>query len=329
MFYGFVLWKPSPFARMYVCYIDESGDTSCLKDDKAQPAFIIVGLIVEQSLIHRVTQDFLSLKQSFNPNALPPNARRLDWIREEIKGTDLRREVCDNGRRKRRHAIGFLDKVMDLIERHNVRVVGRVFIKELNQPVNHVSIYSHTVQYICEHFEHFLQCRRTSGIVVVDSRTPTQNVEAAHSIFTQKFKASGDSYPSLMEAPAFGHSDNHAGIQLADLLCSAFLWPMAMHGYCEGKLTSIHVRNGYWQVGQRYGERIRRIQHRYQFGSGQWHGGISVSDRLGKQSGSHLFRATPPPASVSPPAPIPALPSPPPTTPPQRHNVTGICFAKA
>jgi len=291
---------------MYVCYIDESGDTSCLKDDKAQPAFIIGGLIIDQSMIHRVTQDFLTLKQSFNPNALPMGSRRLDWIREEIKGTDLRKEIGDNSRRKRRHAIGFLDKALELVERHGMRVVGRVFVKEPNQPINHVSIYSHAIQYICAHFENFLQWKRTSGIVIIDSRTPGQNVEAAHSIFTQKFKAGGDSYPSLMEAPAFGQSNNHAGIQLADLLCSAFLWPMAMHGYCEGKLTSIHLRNGYWQVGHRYGDRIKRLQHRYQLSSGLWDGGISVSDRLGKQSGSCLFRATPP---VPPAPPTPAPPA--------------------
>jgi hypothetical protein len=42
-----------------------------------------------------------------------------------------------------------------------------------------------------------------------------------------------------MEVPSFGHSDNHAGLQLADLICSAFLWPMAMHAYCEGHITVI------------------------------------------------------------------------------------------
>lgn len=78
---------------MYVCYVDESGDTGSLKDDKAQPAFIIAGLIVEQRLIQRLTQDFLSLKQTFNPNALPIGTLRLDWICKEIKGTDLRQEV--------------------------------------------------------------------------------------------------------------------------------------------------------------------------------------------------------------------------------------------
>ena len=36
-----------------------------------------------------------------------------------------------------------------------------------------------------------------------------------------------DAYDRLMEMPMFGHSDNHAGIQAADMICSAFLFPMA------------------------------------------------------------------------------------------------------
>jgi hypothetical protein len=39
--------------------------------------------------------------------------------------------------------------------------------------------------------------------------------------------------------PLFGHSDNHAGIQAADLLCSAFLFPMATYMYCLGHIKTI------------------------------------------------------------------------------------------
>jgi hypothetical protein len=191
-----------------------------------------------------------------------------------------------------------------MLERYAVKLVGRVYIKEQNTPINHISIYNNSVQYICEHFESYLQYRQSPGIVIMDSRSTTQNIQAAHSIFTQKFKAGGDAYPSLMEAPAFGHSDNHAGLQIADLISSGYLWPMTMHAYCEAKIVSIHVRPDYWRVADRYGERIKRLQHRYQLTSGLWSGGISVSDRLAKQSGSLLYRATPPapPTSLVPPA---------------------------
>lgn len=281
---------------MYVCYVDESGDTSCLKDDKAQPAFIISGIIVPQARIYRITQDFLTLKQTFNPRALPSAAPRLDWIRQEVKGSDLRKEAISTSHRKQRYAIGLLDKVIDLLERHEVCVVGRVFVKERSIPVNHASIYNHSLQYICSHFEHFLDVKQSPGIAIIDSRSPAQNIISSHSIFTQKHKAGGDAYPHLMEVPSFGHSDNHAGLQLADLICSAFLWPMAMHAYCEGQITSLHIIPGYWQIGARYGTRIKRMQHRYQLASGHWDGGISVSDRLGRRPGSLLFQGTPTPA---------------------------------
>lgn len=288
---------------------------SCLNNDKAQPAFIIAGLFVKQSSIKPLTRDFLSIKQKFNPKALPATARRMDWVRQEIKGNDLRREVSDGSHRQRRFAIGFLDNVLRLLEQYGVRIVARVWIKEIGVPVNQVSIYSHSVQYICEHFENCLGHHNEFGYAILDSRRPHENINVSHSIFTQKHKATGDAYPHLVEAPAFGHSDNHAGLQLADAMCSALLWPMAMHAYCEGCITNLHVRSGYWRLAERYGERIKRLQHRYQDGNGRYRGGINVSDRIGKQPGAKVFRASPP-SSVMLALPAPAAPTPPPTPPP-------------
>ena len=237
---------------------------------------------------------------------------------------EIRKDACETSRRKRTHAIGYLDNVLELLERHRVRLVGRVSIKAWNEDVKHASIYSNHIQYICKHFDHRLALDRTSGMVVIDGRSPRQNVGASHSIFTQKFKAGGDAYPRLIEAPAFGNSGNHAELQLADLVCSAFLWPMTMHGYCEGKVSSIHVRDGYWRIGDRYGERIQKLQHRYQNADGRWTGGIAVSDRLGKQSGSRLFRATPPPPSLPAPPSTAALPTTPPADPPEGPGFSGV-----
>jgi hypothetical protein len=179
---------------MFVCYVDESGDTSCLQNDKVQPAMIVAGLFVEQRWVNRLTQDFLTLKQTFNLNALPAGSNRLDWIKKEIKGTDIRKVIGDNtDRQKVRQSVGFLDKLLRLLEVYNVKIVGRVWIKEWNVPINHVSIYCNSVQYICEHFEHFLQGKGSAGMVIMDHRSPGQNIDAAHSIFTQKHRAEGDS----------------------------------------------------------------------------------------------------------------------------------------
>lgn len=62
--------------------------------------------------------------------------------------------------------------------------------------------------------------------------------------------------------PTFGHSENHAGLQLADLVCSALLFPMAVNAYCAGAIASVHVRPEYVVLRDRYAARLEALQHR-------------------------------------------------------------------
>jgi Protein of unknown function (DUF3800) len=128
------------------------------------------------------------------------------------------------------------------------------------------------------------------GVMIADSRVKQLNSQVAHSIFTQKFKGGGDLYDRLIELPAFGHSDNHAGLQIADFLCSGIITPMAVDTYCSGHLTGVHIRPEYANVKSRYASRVRNMQHRYQQKNGQWQGGLVVSDPLGHKGGHLLFR---------------------------------------
>lgn len=89
--------------------------------------------------------------------------------------------------------------------------------------------------------------------------------------------------------PTYGHSENHVGIQLADLICSALLFPMAAYAYCHGHVTSVHVRPGHVTLRARYGLRLRALQHRY-VDSGHWRGGITVADAIARRPGCHLFQ---------------------------------------
>jgi hypothetical protein len=68
------------------------------------------------------------------------------------------------------------------------------------------------------------------GFVIADSRMKRVNTQVSHSIFTQKFRTTGDTYDGIVEVPAFSHSDNHAGLELADAICSALLfhWPFTL-----------------------------------------------------------------------------------------------------
>ena len=225
----------------------------------------------------------------FFPGLALQHRRHFDLLLTEVKGTDLRRRLLE-GKRGRRFALAVFDTLVGLMEDHRARIFGRIWIKEIGVPINHTAIYTSSIQAICACFQDFLASTDETGIAIADSRTHGQNTRVSHSIFTQKFKTAGDAYSRILEMPTFGHSENHVGLQIADLLCSGLLFPMAAYAYCHGHLRSIHVRSEYKILRDRYGARLMKLQHRYCDAMGtRMVGGLTVSDGIGKKSGAYLF----------------------------------------
>ncbi len=319
---GVAVSPPTFLLHMWICYVDEAGCTGVLPAaiSDIQPVFVIAGIMVDQTRMPELTFDFLRLKQQFFPGAILPSglapSRFFDWAIFEVKGAEVRRMLADSSSTRRHHAGGFLGKLIELMRKHHVRLTGRLIAKGIGVPMTGAAIYSSAIQDICSTFNHFLTAAHTDGIIIADSRNKEQNALISHSspprwerrprqsrnkeqnalishsVFTQKFKSSGDDYGRILEMPTFGHSENHAGIQVADLLCSALLFPMAIDAFCEGHLTSCHVRVGRYRVLRtRFGADIRHFQHRYQQpGNGFWRGGIRVENRLTAVPGADLFR---------------------------------------
>jgi hypothetical protein len=104
---------------------------------------------------------------------------------------------------------------MGLLEYHDARIFGRIWVKEVGGRCEDRSIYTFSVQAICADFQNLLETSGDTGFVIADSRSPAPNAAVAHSVFTQKFKTEGDRYPRILEMPTFGHSQNHAGLQVA------------------------------------------------------------------------------------------------------------------
>ncbi len=275
-----------------ICYIDEAGCTGTLDSTTSniQPTLILAGLIVDYSALHRLTSELIDLKRKFYPKLLPSQATQLDWIRTEIKGADLRRQACSHSRNEARHAIGVYDEITRIVDRAGASVVGRVWIKEVGKPMRGMSVYTSSIQSIYMDFQKYLATKRDYGFVVADSRLKHLNTQVAHSVFTQKFKGTGDVYDRIVELPAFSHSDNHAGLQVSDLLASAFVTPIAINTYCEGSLTSLHVRPKYHKIKTRYRMWLRNKQYRYDEASGRTRGGFVVSDGLNQRPGGEMFR---------------------------------------
>ena len=276
---------------MQVFYVDEAGCTGMLPSATSpiQPVFVLGGVLLDQSRLRDFTLDWLHLKDRFFPKLHPPNADFLDWIAVEIKGADLRKRIREGKRDPRRQAIGFMDKFLDLMEGHGARLLARLYVKPIATPFNGRSVYTSAVQSLAADFQHYLEAGQAPGLMILDSRNKPKNTNVSHSVFTQKFRAGGDAYASLVEMPVFGHSDNHAGIQAADMICSAFLFPMATFVYCQGQVTNLHVHLQYYRIRDLFGERLKRLQFRYQDANQWWRGGITVSDGIGHQRGGVLF----------------------------------------
>ena len=162
---------------MRICYIDESGDGQRPNRSHPQvpPAFVICGLVVESGQIADLTTAFLKVKKRFHPNKA--GSEHLDGILNEVKGSNIRRDIRSGSRRRHRAAIGFLDRITKLLSDHGAGIVGRVWIKDPSTPAAHHSadaersMYTYSVQNIIKHLQWDLVGRSTSGLVICDSRS--------------------------------------------------------------------------------------------------------------------------------------------------------------
>lgn len=276
----------------YICYVDEAGCTTPLAAARTdvQPVLAIVGLVLSVDRLRAVTLEFLALKRQFFPGKFKPVDHPLDDVLVEIKGSDLRSNIRKHGAAADA-SLKFLDRTLDLLRENDARLFASMLIKGIGEPIDSRALYTSSIQAACRNFCAFLAERADSGLMVADFRNPGLNSQVAHSIFTQKYRAKGDPMRGLLELPTFGHSNNHIPLQIADLLCSALLFPMATATYCDGRVVGKHVRGRDKLIKRRYARRIKALQFQYREGEGgATRGGIYVSNRLDERGSAHLFQ---------------------------------------
>lgn len=276
-------------ASVKICYIDEAGCLGSLPSATSdiQPAFVLTGLFIDQSRIHDLTLEFLHIKNQYFPHT--STAARLDSIRCEVKGADLRTDIRLANSNQKRLVISYLISIVLLLKKHNAQFVSKVWIKGIGKDFKGRSIYTSSMQAMCGYFQHYLEHENDEGLIIADARNKGQNSIVSHSIFTKKFQYPDDAYPQLIEMPTFGHAENHVGLQLTDTLCSALVFPLAIHAYCEGYVNSVHVSEHYHMLKRHFSERLYSLRYRYRDSGGQWAGGITVFDGILKRPGSLLF----------------------------------------
>lgn len=274
---------------MHLCYIDESGGFEAPNSGGrgVTPVMVFAGVILSGDAVPGFTRDFLALKRKYFPGRCA-KGRNLDHILAEVKGAELLAWTRSPSRNKRRQASRIRVDLLDLLEGYDVRLVGRVWVKAPTERLAPTSSYCFAIQDLTRHFNRYLAMAGSIGVVVCDARLPPQNARAAHSVFTDKLRSGGDPVPAVVEAPLFGHSENHAGLQVADLVAGAMLFPMAVHAYCRATATGAHASGRYADVAADIGARLRSRRFVYD-GAGRPRGGVTVSDRVGHRPSAALF----------------------------------------
>ena len=158
---------------MLACYVDESGNAALLPHATSpiQPILCLLGLAIDLSRIRDFTLDFIDIKSRFFPVLCGvPRRPRLSRILVEIKGADIRtafREpITDYGRLH--HHIGFLDAILELVERHNWKIFGNLWVKPIGTQINEWGTYTKSLQDICATFNHLLHIQNDNGLVIYD-----------------------------------------------------------------------------------------------------------------------------------------------------------------
>nr|WP_246880883.1 DUF3800 domain-containing protein [Chromobacterium violaceum] len=278
-------------AQVHLCYIDESGNSETIinPNDNVQPMLILLGLFVDGTKTFDITKDFIALKKKYFPALFPSGQQSLDALLFELKGSDIRSAIRKNSHSSQivQHHFRFLDSILALLAKYDIKITARIWVKGFNKPLQDKSVYTLTTQQIAVRFQKYLEGVDSDGIMVMDYRDPTKNGWVANSVFTQQLKNGGNAYPRIREIPTFGVSDNHAMLQICDLICSSILYPMAGIKFCSGIVNNAHTHANYQWIVQRYSKRLKALQYHCTVNN-QKYWGITAHNQLTPQN-TYLF----------------------------------------
>jgi len=285
---------------VHLCYIDEAGNGQTLDPVRpdAPPVLVVGGFTVPRAQVKSLTWAFLDVKKHYRPQLR--NAEQLsEVIQHEIKGSDVRKNLRAGNHNWRRAAMDLVDSLLGILETHETRVLARVWIKEEGLAFDESGVYPASVAALNETFQAQLAHEHSRGMMVLDSRTKVKNAPNVHCVTTRKYRTGGDSLRGVIESPVFGHSDTHTLLQLADLVVSSLLFPIACHAYLGDVTWNVHCDDAYRPLREQFGRRLKKLQFRYQDPVGKWRGGIVVSDRRTQQPSSLMFGPLKAPAATS------------------------------
>ncbi|MGZ3633646.1 MAG: DUF3800 domain-containing protein [Parachlamydiaceae bacterium] len=278
---------------MYLLYFDEAGCTATLPavTSPITPMLVITGLIIKADYLPYITREFMDLKKKYfkMQTSTGQHVYHSNWIRHEIKGAEIRKILATSPRNTKRPMTYFLKDVCKMLERNECRLISRVFVKGVAAEFKGTPVYTSTIQSFYGIFQNYLEMKNSRGLIIGDSRDANQNSQVSHSIFSKKMSASGDSFDRIVEMPTFAHSENSAGLQLADLMASGLIWPIAVETFCKNHIQSVHMRN-YSSIKDGFLKSLMGLQYRYMDNVNRRQGGIIITNKLSNLPAKYFFK---------------------------------------
>ena len=212
----------------HICHIDESGDfgplsPANLNAQPVQPVLVVVGLIVAEGELARMSQEFIALRKTSEFLRARRAALRRDEFPREDRGKDMFRWALKSGKPGwQNSALSTLGQTLALLERAQARVAGCVHVKDEN--FEGVETYESSVLSVATNFRRFLEAGRTENngqSLRRSARVVCDNQEEARKKVRREFVRRN------LDPPEFVDSKNHIGVQLADWLGSGIIAPLA------------------------------------------------------------------------------------------------------
>lgn len=237
------------------CYIDEAGCPGRLPaaDSNIQPFLVVAALALQSDSVGAFTHEVVRLKQGYL-SALTPG-RGPASLSFEVKGCALRAQLRQAGTTET-PAHRLLDGTLEVLRRFDARVYAQVTPKPAGQAFDGKATYASSMLRLACGFDAWLGEQNSQGLMICDFREPGLNELMSRPIREAKFGAS-DTLPRLLDVPVFGHSQSHAGLQVADWMASSLIFAAvsARHATQLSGHPHLHVNDRV--IAKRYHKRLR------------------------------------------------------------------------
>lgn len=230
-------------------FADEAGNAARYThagSSQASPLLVIAGITLGRSQLCAATERLLLARRA--AFGAPRNRSLVENLHDnEVKGALLREGLLGGGSgHQQARCWTYTEECMSILEDLQSRVFAHVWLKTPGGWLDEARAYGVSLEHFAAAFVHRLERSDRFGLMVLDGRSPRKDSLAQRAILDLKYSCESDIVTDrlvrLADVPLVSDSKHSAGLQLADVVASALLYPMACAAYSTELGISINRR---------------------------------------------------------------------------------------